>query len=99
MPNLYDVAQPASKLKRTTLTLSSANTAYLAPTTELRNRTLVYVYNNNASAILYWGDSTVTGAANGMPINPGQEKAFAVGSGLYLASPTSSATAIIVEML
>lgn len=99
MPTSYEVSQPATKIKRTTLTLSAAGTAYPAPASELSRRTLIYVYNNNASAILYWGDTTVTGVSNGMPINPGQEKVFAIGSGLYLASATASATAIIVEML
>jgi hypothetical protein len=99
MPTLYEALQPAQKIKRTTLTLTNAGQAYLAPATELARRTVLYVYNPNASAVLYWGDSTVTGASNGLPINPGQEKAFAVGANLYLASPTAGATAIIMEML
>ncbi len=98
MATLQEILSPSGKMVRTVLTLSTANTAYLAPTTELTNRNLVYIYNNNASAILYWGDSGVTGSTNGIPINPGAEKVFAITNGLYLLSPTASATAIITEM-
>ncbi len=98
MATLQEVLNPSKNLKRTTLTLTNASTAYLAPTTELSGRTVVYILNNNASAILYWGDSTVTGVANGLPINPGAKEVFAVSGGLYLASPTAAATALIVEM-
>jgi hypothetical protein len=97
MPTIQETLSPATKLTRTTLTLTNAGQAYLAPASELSGRTVLYVYNNNASAILYWGGSDVTGATNGIPINPGAKEAFAVGTGLYLASPTAGATAILME--
>lgn len=99
MATLQEILSPSSKITKTTLTLTSANTAYLAPTSEQVGRNLIYIYNNNASAVLYWGDATVTGSSNGIPIPAGGKEVFAISKGLYLASPTASATAIIVEML
>jgi hypothetical protein len=99
MTTLQEILSPSRKMVRTVLTLTTANTAYLAPTTELNNRNVIYVYNNNASAILYWGGPGVTGASDGVPINPGAKEVFAIETGLYLVSPTASATAIITEML
>src|SRR3954471_13833316 len=98
MATLQEILTPAKNIRKTTLTLTNSGQAYLAPTAELSGRNLIYIYNNNASAILYWGDSTVTGSSNGIPIAAGGKEVFGISSGLYLASPTASATAIIVEM-
>lgn len=66
----------------TAVTLTTANTAYKLPASELANRKTIELYNGSDTDI-YIGDSTMTDITKGILFSPGEKKSYECASGLY----------------
>jgi len=80
----------------TALTLTTADTAYLIPTSELSKRRTLVIYNISDTNI-FIGDSGVT-TTNGILIATGGEKTLNVESGLYAVCGTNGKIINILEL-
>jgi len=67
----------------------TAGVSALSAITASANTKRVWIYNNHASAVLYWGDSGVT-IANGMPIPAGSFAILETADEIFLISDTAS---------
>ncbi len=80
----------------TALTLTTANTAYLIPTSELIDRRTVIIYNKSDTDI-YYGSSNVT-TTNGILLASGGNISLDIESGLYAVCGTSAKIINVLEL-
>ena len=76
--------------------------AALLLTTQLPGRFLIVILNSSNNRTIYISEASyvaISGAGRGMPIEPGQEKAFSYGEDiiLFAIADTSSALTNVVE--
>lgn len=92
------MAAYASVPKSTQVSALSATTATKAPTTAQTSRLLLKIFNDDPSAAIFWGDSTVTDS-KGMPIPPNGESDWIPCSGdIYIYSVLGGFTARAAEL-
>lgn len=87
---------PFTVPKSTALTLTSANTAYLLPSTEMVGRRTIQIFNTSDTDI-YVGDEDVT-TSNGAPVPAGGNYSCDIGSGLYAVCGTAGKIIRILEL-
>jgi len=79
----------------TTTTLTTANTAYLLPSSEQSGRKCLVIYNSSDTDV-YWGDSSVT-TSTGVLLEAGEKVAINSESGVYCVCGTNSKTVNVLE--
>ena len=85
-----------STLKTTTVTLTTADTAYQLPETEQADRRSIILYNASDTD-MYYGDSNVT-TSNGILLASGAEVSLDISTNLYAVCGTDSKTINILEL-
>lgn len=80
----------------TALTLTTANTAYLMPASELSDRSLLIIYNKS-DTIIYVGSSSVT-TSNGIPVAVGKTLEIESKNDLYAVCGVSGKSINLLEL-
>ena len=80
----------------TALTLTTANTAYLMPASELSDRSLLIIYNKS-DTVIYIGSSSVT-TSNGIPVAVGKTLEIESKNDLYAVCGVSGKSINLLEL-
>jgi len=90
-----DPQTPFTTYVSTTVTLTTANTAYKLPSSEQSGRKLLVIYNGS-DTIVYLGSSAVT-TATGIELDVKEKIAIDAESGVYAVCGSASKTVNVLE--
>lgn len=86
---------PFTTLQSSPLTLTTQNTAYKCPSSEMENRQVLVIYNSSDSDI-YIGGSDVS-TINGLPLASGKYLVIGAESGVYAVCGSASKSIRLLE--
>ena len=95
LPNNYPDSA-LSTIHTTTVTLTTADTAYKLPATEQADRRSIILYNGSDTDIYYGGSNVTT--SNGILLASGAEVSLDISSGLYAVCSEDNKTINILEL-
>lgn len=94
--NIYRSKKALTTASTQNMTLTTADTPYKIPESELGDREILVIYNGSGS-LVYWGGSNVT-TSNGIPIADGKYTILPAVKDIYLVCGDNNKSIRIGEM-